>query len=184
MRVVLGRVHGILFLLLGQASAWDVRLPFFNALGATSSVPTVPTNTAPLEAPVRTVLNRAVLLYDQLASLERGRTAPLDYDLTDQLTQVIVTLGQQVRYLEEPIKSKPGMSIEQVLLWSRLLDRLETKMTLTRQKQTTASAVAATDVEAWRALHQAAQLIEQAMERKVPLAQLHALVECKCVSLR
>jgi hypothetical protein len=160
-----------------------VRLPFFQALGATSS--TVPTNTArpPLEAPVRTVLNRAVLLYDQLASLERGRTAPLDYDLTDQLTQVIVTLGQQVRYLEEPTITKPGMSIEQVLLWSRLLDRLETKMTLTRQKQTTASDVA-TNVEAWRALHQAAQLIEQAIKRKVPLAQLHALVECKCVSLR
>jgi hypothetical protein len=106
--------------------------------------------------------------------------------LTDQLTQVIVTLGQQVRRLEEaPAKGDLSvvMTMEQVLLWSKLLDRLETKMQLSRQKEAAPPpAVAAStdqDVEAWRALHQAAQLIEQAMERKVPLAQIHALVECK-----
>lgn len=121
--------------------------------------------------PVRSILNRAVLLYDQLASLESSST--LNQYLSDQLTTMIVTMARHLRESDQSvnINDRSEMTNEQLQILTAILDTMERQIVQQQQELSNSQA------EGWRALYQAAQLIERAMLENVPYTQVRALVE-------
>eukprot|EP00977_Amphora_coffeiformis_P012745 scaffold3226_cov160-Amphora_coffeaeformis.AAC.6 len=123
--------------------------------------------------PAQLILNRAVLLYDRLASLETSST--LNKYLSDQLTTMIVFMARHLRENDGTVSSTNDsnneMSNEQLELLTAILDTMERQIAEQQQRFKNSEA------EGWRALYQAAQLIERAIMENVPYTQVRALVE-------
>ena len=127
--------------------------------------------------PTRSVLNRAVLLYDQLASVQ-GTSGVVNQYLSDQLRTMIVSMTRLLRENDStPMTSSTTMNAEQFQLVSAILDTIESQIVQQQQQQKQITEEEDADVEGWRALHRAAQLIERAILEKVPYPQVRALVE-------
>ena len=128
-------------------------------------------NDGSLDSPTVALLNRAVRLYGQANNL------PTNKHLAVQLNTIILSTTRI-------LQSNGELSGDQLELLEAVLDTLEVQIQSDQQKNSGlgnwgngSTNTVDEQVEGWRALYRAAQLIEQAMVRQVPYEQVKSLIE-------